>query len=500
MTSEIISQTPTPTTAEHWGFSFAAIFLISVLSTSTLLIFPLLLKKKHNNSLYFTILFLTSLGVGTLFSDAVLHLIPEGFEIGEAELTHEDLIIRSCLIIFGAYMLFIIDRLLHYFGHDHCHDHCQYEMGGNVESNDNSEISQALCENQFPCHQTISTSQDVSPGLNKMMDDLQKEMPDALARASRPPYVLDNSLNNISVSLDAENPYHDNLKPIQQQHHRLSRSGSGCMTECGSGTHTNSYHHNSHSHGIRDSHHHHGHNGHELERVKKTMYISPTNKDPSVAEKKTPTENDRDENALEICNQKQICEHKNRVHGDDDCHKCETGDNCNDTTNKKSVIAWYKKVKVAAWVVMLGDLVHNFIDGVIIGASFASSTNLGVSTSIAVLLHEIPHELGDFGIYVNGGFSFRAAVIANIVTDIPAFLGAIIGIALGQNYVSYISLLTAGMFLYLSLHSMMTLVIAQRQKYDGSNYLFGTFLVHLGLLFGFVMMLLMALYGENISV
>jgi zinc and cadmium transporter len=103
---------------------------------------------------------------------------------------------------------------------------------------------------------------------------------------------------------------------------------------------------------------------------------------------------------------------------------------------------------------VLGDGIHNFIDGVLIGASYLVSPTLGASTTIAVLLHEIPQELGDFGILVLSGLSVRRAVLLNIVSASVAILGAITALLLGAVSGAAVTLVlipvTAGGFVYIA--------------------------------------------------
>ncbi len=75
---------------------------------------------------------------------------------------------------------------------------------------------------------------------------------------------------------------------------------------------------------------------------------------------------------------------------------------------------------------LVGDGIHNFLDGVIIASAFLTSTSVGLITSIAIVLHEIPQELGDFGVLVYGGFSRAKALAYNFVTALTSFLGAIL--------------------------------------------------------------------------
>ena len=85
-----------------------------------------------------------------------------------------------------------------------------------------------------------------------------------------------------------------------------------------------------------------------------------------------------------------------------------------------------------AFMNLLGDGVHNFIDGLIIGASFLIGMPVGIATTIAVILHEIPQEIGDFGVLVYGGFSKKTALFLNFATSLTAFLGVFLGIFLGS--------------------------------------------------------------------
>lgn len=102
---------------------------------------------------------------------------------------------------------------------------------------------------------------------------------------------------------------------------------------------------------------------------------------------------------------------------------------------------------------LIGDGVHNLIDGMIIGASFSVSLPLGIATTLAVILHEIPQEIGDFGVLVHGGLSVKRALLFNFVFGLGAIIGAIISLSLGHYFESYTSIvlpITAGGFLYIA--------------------------------------------------
>ncbi len=81
-----------------------------------------------------------------------------------------------------------------------------------------------------------------------------------------------------------------------------------------------------------------------------------------------------------------------------------------------------------AIVNLVGDGVHNFIDGLIIGASYIINIPVGIATTTAVIFHEIPQEIGDFGVLLQGGFSRRKAILFNFLSALTSVLGGIIAI------------------------------------------------------------------------
>ena len=103
--------------------------------------------------------------------------------------------------------------------------------------------------------------------------------------------------------------------------------------------------------------------------------------------------------------------------------------------------------------ILVGDALHNFIDGLIIGASYLVSFPAGVATTLAVLLHEIPQEIGDFGVLVHGGFSKGKAILLNFLSALTAVLGVIVALALSGTIESISLILVpiaAGGFIYIA--------------------------------------------------
>jgi zinc and cadmium transporter len=102
---------------------------------------------------------------------------------------------------------------------------------------------------------------------------------------------------------------------------------------------------------------------------------------------------------------------------------------------------------------LIGDGIHNFTDGLVMGASFVVDIRLGIITTVAIITHEIPQEIGDFGVLVYGGFSRSRALFVNFLWGMTAVLGAGIGVyfsdALGR-FSAVILSITAGGFVYIA--------------------------------------------------
>ena len=106
-----------------------------------------------------------------------------------------------------------------------------------------------------------------------------------------------------------------------------------------------------------------------------------------------------------------------------------------------------------ALINLIGDSLHNFIDGLIIGASYLVSIEVGVATTIAVVFHEIPQEIGDFCILIHGGYSKARALFLNFVTAAVSFLGAACALILNQRVeglTEFIIPFAAGGFIYIA--------------------------------------------------
>lgn len=113
-----------------------------------------------------------------------------------------------------------------------------------------------------------------------------------------------------------------------------------------------------------------------------------------------------------------------------------------------------RKHQAAAPIIIIGDAFHNAIDGVVIAASFLTSQELGVFVTLSVILHEIPQELGDFGILIQSGYSRKKAFLANILSGSTALIfgiGAYFAMDIVKSSIPWALAISAASFLYIAL-------------------------------------------------
>ena len=110
-------------------------------------------------------------------------------------------------------------------------------------------------------------------------------------------------------------------------------------------------------------------------------------------------------------------------------------------------------VHVVSYLSLIGDGVHNLIDGMIIATSFQVNISFGLTTTLAIILHEIPQEIGDFGVLVYGGFSKLKALFYNFLSALTAIIGVFIGYFLTTsigNFSNVLLPIAAGGFIYIA--------------------------------------------------
>jgi len=107
---------------------------------------------------------------------------------------------------------------------------------------------------------------------------------------------------------------------------------------------------------------------------------------------------------------------------------------------------------------LFGDSIHNFIDGLVIAAAFMVDFRLGIATTLAVALHEIPQEIGDYGVLIYAGFKIRTALILNYLVALTVVLGGVVGYFMFQyvgSLLPYLLPIAAGGFVYIAASDLM---------------------------------------------
>lgn len=111
------------------------------------------------------------------------------------------------------------------------------------------------------------------------------------------------------------------------------------------------------------------------------------------------------------------------------------------------------RILPVGYVILVSDGLHNFLDGLVIGVSYFAGIEVGIATTLAVILHEIPQEIGDIGILLHAGFSKARALLFNLLTALTAFIGAGLAILAAEYTVLFIAVIVpvaAGGFLYIA--------------------------------------------------
>jgi len=145
-------------------------------------------------------------------------------------------------------------------------------------------------------------------------------------------------------------------------------------------------------------------------------------------------------------------------------------------------------VKKFVYLNLIGDGIHNLIDGMIIAASFFINITVGLATTVAVIFHELPQEIGDFGVLIYGGFTRYKALLFNFLSALTAIVGVLISNYFLKDYVGFLMALAAGGFIYLAASELIPEI--QKEENIGKSmiqfvlFVFGIVLIwSLGIIF-----------------
>ncbi|OQR83722.1 Zinc (Zn2)-Iron (Fe2) Permease (ZIP) Family [Thraustotheca clavata] len=144
-------------------------------------------------------------------------------------------------------------------------------------------------------------------------------------------------------------------------------------------------------------------------------------------------------------------------------------------------------ISAAGYLNLAADFSHNFTDGLAIGATFIHGSGSGWQTTLAMLLHEVPHEIGDFAILIQSGFTRKQAMWTQLYTALGAIFGTAVGLLIETEAAAWVTPFTAGGFIYIACTSVFPELLE-----DSS--LMSSLLQLAAMTLGIALMLLIALY------
>lgn len=145
-----------------------------------------------------------------------------------------------------------------------------------------------------------------------------------------------------------------------------------------------------------------------------------------------------------------------------------------------------KESKSTLPLIIIGDTMHNFVDGIVIAATFMASPPLGMITALAVFAHEVPQEIGDFGLMLHKGLSKKKIILVNLFSASVSFIGALITYMIGNVFGAYIPIflaVTAGLFIYIAASDLIPEIHYEKRRWaavvETGLLLLGIFLIYI---------------------
>ncbi|XP_030385950.1 zinc transporter foi [Scaptodrosophila lebanonensis] len=447
-----------------WIYAFTSVFFCGILGLVGVAIIPFMGSRYYKH----IIQYLVSLAVGTMTGDALLHLLPHSLA-GQNE---EGMIMKGLACLGGVIFFYVTEHALTMIS----------EWRKSVEKKETKKPSRAkvmrdpdssvnnsvagdrMCKQKYSsypyCYDEITTD-------NKQ--DVWMHLPGSETAAQA------NAAGAGVVAAGGSDG--SNLRNGKAEHDGSTESAAAAQSLLST----------SHNHYAEMNHHNHKHNNHQQQEQTQTQALDSTNNtitndldgnavfavNNSIKDK--DLEHDKNDHVTVI-----LREHESSHHGHSHRHG--------------HVHSPPETLSAVAWMIIMGDGLHNFTDGMAIGAAFAENIAGGFSTSMAVFCHELPHELGDFAILMKAGMSVRSAVYYNMLTGVLSFIGMIFGIVFGQSQeaAKWMFAVAAGLFIYIALVDMMPEISAAHKS-------LAQFLLQiLGMLSGVLIMLLIAIYEGDL--
>uniref|UniRef100_A0A182K0Z9 Zinc transporter foi n=1 Tax=Anopheles christyi TaxID=43041 RepID=A0A182K0Z9_9DIPT len=392
--------------AAVWIYSSVTILGVSLCGLLGVVVIPCMEKHFYHHVLQF----LVALAIGTLCGDALLHLLPHAMlsSLANAKAAHDSMMYKGLAAVLGIVFFYFMERFL--------------------------TVIAEWCKTR--------QKKDKPPSRVRVMRDPESTSLHASSvgekqckhKYSSYPYCYD------EIAMDTKDDHHEHNTGGTNENH------NSALAKCAN------HHHNGELNTDHSSEHA-GLNNHHPQEANDNNTVS-TNLDEGGSIESEQMNNHhggrqgsksseqasgklRPENYTII-----LREHETKHHGHSHTHG--------------HVHSPPGSLSAVAWMVVMGDGLHNFTDGMTIGAAFANNIAGGFSTAIAVFCHELPHELGDFAVLLKAGMSAREAVYYNLLSSLLSLLGMVVGIIVGHQpeASSWVFAVAAGMFLYIALVDM----------------------------------------------
>lgn len=420
-----------------WIYSTLAILGVSLCGLLGVAVIPCMDKHFYQHVLQF----LVALAVGTLCGDALLHLLPHAMMESTMSNPHDEMMFKGLAAVGGIVFFYFMERFLTVVAEWYKHEEKKDKPSSRVRVMRDPETS---------------SSHTVAAGGEKQCKH----------KYSSYPYCYD------EIAMDTRDDHHEH-NHVENHHHN---NHNNVLAKC-----ANLGEHGEHHTGEYASLQNNGKSEDPSKDQQDNNTVS-TNLDDASIESESANQKPkiRPENYTII-----LREHETKHHGHSHTHG--------------HVHSPPGSLSAVAWMVIMGDGLHNFTDGMTIGAAFANNIAGGFSTAIAVFCHELPHELGDFAVLLKAGMSARDAVYYNLLSSILSFIGMLIGIVIGHQPAAsaWVFSVAAGLFLYIALVDMipeLTSAHGVEDRCKTSEFLLQFF----GMSAGFGIMLLIAMYEHDL--
>lgn len=433
-----------------WIYAFISVFACGILGLVGVAIIPFMGSRYYKH----IIQYLVSLAVGTMTGDALLHLLPHSLA-GQDE---QGMIMKGLGCLAGIIFFYVTEHSLTMIS----------EWRKSVEKK----------ETKKPSRAKVMRDPDSSVNNSVAGDKMCKQ------KYSSYPYCYDEITMNNKQDVWMHLPDEGTTSAVTTAAAAVGAGGDASSGECSNRRCDKTEHegsseaaaqsllstsHNNYAEMNNHHHHNHSHNNHQQQHHQDSSNTVTTELDtnPTTAN----GGKDKNDHVTVI-----LREHESSHHGHSHRHG--------------HVHSPPETLSAVAWMIIMGDGLHNFTDGMAIGAAFAENIAGGFSTSLAVFCHELPHELGDFAILIKAGMSVKSAVYYNLLTGVLSFFGMIFGIVFGQSQdvAQWMFAVAAGLFIYIALVDMMPEISAAHKS-------LAQFMLQIvGMLSGVVIMLLIAIY------